>query len=133
MLVPAHVEDGHAEGPLAAALGVALLDVTQPGHELLAGDALAIRVFVSLSDQPQLIGQQVSIGGQSSHAANLKYNLYKIYLAPFLFYYHVLIQFVNLLRVEHLVQQLVGVPPLSGQDDAIIRQNSWKYQGCFQR
>ena len=97
MLVPAHVEDGHAEGPLAAALGVALLDVTQPGHELLAGDALAIRVFVSLSDQPQLIGQQVSIGGQSSHAANLKNNLYEIYLDSFLFNYHVVIQFVNLL------------------------------------
>ena len=41
-----------------------------------------------------------------------------------MFNYHVIIQFVNLLGVENLIQELVGVPPLSGQDDAIIGQNS---------
>ena len=97
MLVPAHVEDGHAEGPLAAALGVDLLDVAQPGHELLAGNALAIRVFVSLPDQPQLVGQQVSIGGQSSHAANLNIMRLNSYLFFIFINYHVIIQFVNLL------------------------------------
>ena len=74
VLVPAHVEDRHSEGPLAAGLGVRLhdggvgniqdwniamgrhsvsdlLDVAEPGHELLAGDALAVLVLVPLPDQ----------------------------------------------------------------------------------
>ena len=50
MFVPAHVQDGHTERPLAAALCVELLDVTEPGHELLTGDALSVRVFISLPD-----------------------------------------------------------------------------------
>ena len=52
-----------------------------------------------------------------------KFNLNNLYMN---FYYHVIIKFVNLLRVKHLVQQLVGVPPFSGKNDSVIGQNSCK-------
>ena len=72
MLVPAHIEDGHSEGSLAPALGVDLLEVTEPADQLLAGDGLPIRVFVSLTNQSQLISQEVSIRSEPSNAAHLQ-------------------------------------------------------------
>ena len=107
MLVPAHVEDGDSEGSLASTLGVGLLDVTKPADKLLARDALAVGIFVSLSDQPQLVGQKVGVGGNPGHRAD-----------------HVVVQFVDLLRVEDLVQQLIRVPPLSRQHDAVVGEDS---------
>ena len=52
VLVPAHVQDGHAKGPLTAGLCVRLLDVTEPRYKLLTGDGLSILVLVSLANQP---------------------------------------------------------------------------------
>ena len=52
MGVPSHVEEGDAEGPLPAVLGVGLLDVAQGRNQLLAGDRLAVAVVVALSNQP---------------------------------------------------------------------------------
>ena len=36
-----------------------LLDVAEPGHELLAGNALPVLVLVPLPDQPGQYGQEV--------------------------------------------------------------------------
>ena len=72
MLVPAHVEDGHSEGSLASALGVDLLEVAEPADQLLAGDGLTVGVFVSLTNQSQLISQEVSIRSETSNAAHLQ-------------------------------------------------------------
>ena len=46
MLVPPHVEYRHSKRSLATVLGVGLLDVAQPTHQLLAGDGLAVVVLV---------------------------------------------------------------------------------------
>merc|ERR1719282_1590605 len=59
VFVPAHVKDGNAEGPLSSGLCVGLLDVTEPGHELLAGDGLTILVLIPLTYQPQFVGKKV--------------------------------------------------------------------------
>ena len=125
MFIPSHVQDGHSKGSLASTLGVELLDVAQPADQLFTGNTftlimliinqlinvniLTIRILVSLSNQPEFIGQQVGIRGETSHATN-----------------HVIIQFVNLLRVKHFVQKLVGVSSLSSQHNAVIGQNSFK-------
>ena len=50
---------------------------------------------------PEFVGEKIGITGESGDAAG-----------------HVVVQLVDLLRVKQLVQQLVGVPTLSGQDDA---------------
>ena len=131
MLVPAHVEDGDSEGPLAAALGVQLLDVAEPADQLLAGDALPVGVLVPLPDQPQLVGQEVGVRSESGHAAHLQV---RPRLTPYTDEgdqdiklhgtHHIVIQFVDLLGVEHLVQQLVGVPPLRGEHDAVVGEDA---------
>ena len=105
--VPPHVEDGDAEGPLPAVLGVGLLDVAKPGHQLLAGHGLPVLVVVPLPDEPELVGEHVGVGGDAGHRAG-----------------HVLVEVVDLLRVEDLVQQLVGVPPLGGQDHPVGGQDA---------
>merc|ERR1719432_247458 len=84
VLVPAHVQDGHAKRPLSAGLGVRLLDVTEPRDQLFAGDGLSVLVLVTLAYQPELIGQEIGVAGDPSHTAH-----------------HVLVQLVNLLRMEH--------------------------------
>ena len=71
MFVPSHVQDGDTKGSLATTLSVDLLHVTEPGHQLLTRDALSIVIFISLPNQPQLIGQQVGIRCQTSNTAHL--------------------------------------------------------------
>ena len=56
---------------------------------------------------PELVGEHVGVGGDAGHGAG-----------------HVVVEGVDLLRVEDLVQELVGVPPLCGQQDAVVGQNA---------
>ena len=60
-----------------------------------------------LSNQPELVDEDVGVGRDSGNGAG-----------------HVLVQVVDLLRVESLVQELVGVSSFGSQEDAVLGQHA---------
>lgn len=58
---PAAVQEGDSKGALATKLGVALLEVTDHAHELLAGNGLLVREHVALRRDAAVVDQNVGI------------------------------------------------------------------------
>mmetsp|Transcript_8278 Transcript_8278/g.20441 ORF Transcript_8278/g.20441 Transcript_8278/m.20441 type:complete len:214 (+) Transcript_8278:375-1016(+) len=69
LLVPARVEEGHAEGPHATELRVPLLYVAEPPHELLHWHRLLVSEEVLLGCESGLVDEDVGVGGEPRHRA----------------------------------------------------------------
>ena len=60
------VDERDAEGPQAAVLRVALLEVAQPAHELLAGYVFVVGEQVALRGLAGVVDEDVGVGGHAS-------------------------------------------------------------------
>lgn len=70
MLVPTHVQNGHAKRSLATVLRIRLFNVTQIRNQLFAWHRFAIVQLESLSDDTQLICQYIGVRSNAGHRAN---------------------------------------------------------------
>ncbi len=88
-------------------LRVALLQVTQAAHELLAGDVFVVGEEVLLGGLASVVDEDVGVGGHACDGTD-----------------HVVVEDVDLLGGGVLVQQLGGHLALGGQDDAVGGQDA---------
>ena len=68
--VVAGVDEGDAEGAETAVLRVALLEIAQAPHELLAGDLGVVGEEVALGGLAGVVDEDVGVGGHAGYRAD---------------------------------------------------------------
>lgn len=106
-MVPPGVDEAHTKRPQPTMLRVTLLQITQPTHELFAGDVLVVGQQVALGGLAGVVDEDVGVGGHARHGAD-----------------HVVVEDVELLGRRVLLEELGGDFALGGEDDAVLGEDT---------
>lgn len=125
--VPAGVDDGHAEWPETTSLCVALLEIAEQAHELLAGNVFVVREEVALGVIAGDVDQDVGVGRHAGDGANhvaAGAEAVSAWPRGSAGNVHLLVQSVDLLGRRVLLQELRRDLALGGEDDAVLGQDA---------
>lgn len=102
LVVPAGIDEGNTKGAQTTMLRVALLEIAQTAHELLAGNVGIVGEQVALRSLARVVDENVGISGHARDSGD-----------------HVVVEDVQLLGARILLEQLAGDFPFGGEHDAV--------------